>query len=757
MLNRHCVGLFGLAFVLGVDLPSFAQESQSADTVVALNQGIFEYLQGEREPERFSAAVEHFSWVIEREPDNPTALLFRALSYGRLSLAARYKKWGQRNEIDRYRETLEMRADPLGRESVTRKIAELEQGAAREDASEAERRIAESERDHFRRLERLYTLEEGNTDSELRAAQQQHIRNRSAAAQEERDRSLKTFDDMTRLLEVLDDPEAVLRLLAVVTSAKVARLEEEEARDVVERSLTLDEASAPPGALRADAAARLEEAADILAAVLDTELDEPTRVRAKFFLGVLRFRQGVPLRAELEDPVWNSRTRRRILEAEQLMVELADAAAIEDTWRSYAALYLGIIIPFRAAVEPDSNKRREILVEAERRLVQAAELDAQLERIDSTIPDLVWRQRRKVIAPLREEMPAVSPRNDVSLSLFAGTRYDTNVVLLGERTDLPRGISDESDWGFTAGAALDYTKDINEQVTLGLQARTSQLWNVEVDEFDQQTYGGAVAFQYEAVRASDDFGPVYWALQYDGDYTLLGRSGFLESHAVMPSLRVYWAGQRAQTDVLLTYEIRDYSEPLHDRRLNRDGTYLTVALAHRIKAKEMTAVYDNLGWTSWGRPSDESFKQDDPDYPNRYLSPYFAVSHSWDATAGDEFDKKTVALAVGVDAPLPWGLDLDASAVFEWEHYTQASLIDFHRRGRRDFIQDYGLALSRTFVLREGQQQNRYTPVFDRLLMTVRAHATWTDDDSNVVDRSGQAIFEYDRAVFGFSVTFTFN
>jgi hypothetical protein len=45
----------------------------------------------------------------------------------------------------------------------------------------------------------------------------------------------------------------------------------------------------------------------------------------------------------------------------------------------------------------------------------------------------------------------------------------------------------------------------------------------------------------------------------------------------------------------------------------------------------------------------------------------------------------------------------------------------------------------------------------DRLLMTVQAHATWTIDDGNVVDRLGQAVFSYDRAVYWISFAFVLN
>ena len=80
-----------------------------------------------------------------------------------------------------------------------------------------------------------------------------------------------------------------------------------------------------------------------------------------------------------------------------------------------------------------------------------------------------------------------------------------------------------------------------------------------------------------------------------------------------------------------------------------------------------------------------------------------------------------------------------------------------NRRSRRDFIQRYEIGLSRTFVLRGGQEVNRYRPKIDRVLMTLRANAMWTGADSNVVDRLGQSIFEYNRALVGVSVGFSFN
>lgn len=585
-----------------------------------------------------------------------------------------------------------------------------------------------------------------------------------ASARREKEHYLAMIDDLRLLDRAIDHPEAVIRLLEVVANAKVARADEEEARGLVRGEITPDEASGSVEPLRAAATERLDAAAEMLEALLGEVLEEDTlaRTKLKFFLGVIRFRQAIQLRAEVERKAAgpDARGRTLLVEAERIMTELADDDATDPAWRSYAALYLGMIIPHRAAApETSASQQRAILDEAERRLNQAAELDAEISQIrgiSTNIPDLVYR-RLKDIAEWREAAPAAQPRKDLSLSFFAGTRYDTNVVLLGERTDLPRDISRERDFGFTLGVAADYTWDITERLTLGLQARTSQLWNVDVHEFDQQTYGGSVALQYEVLPQKEDLGPAYLALQYDYDYTLLGRTAFLESHAITPSVRLYWADRRARTDVFVAYGIRDYFEPLFDRRYNRDGTYVTVGTVHQVKVLEMTAVYEDWALEPWGWPGDDGLAQEDPDYPRRYLTPYVGVSYAWDATAGDEFDRRAGALLLGVEMPLPWGFELDASGHLEWENYPQNSLIDYHRRGRRDLVQEYGLALSRTFVLREGNSRNRYTPVLDRLLMTIRAHAVWTLDDSNVVDRFDQAIFEYDRFVFGLNVAFTFN
>ncbi len=514
--------------------------------------------------------------------------------------------------------------------------------------------------------------------------------------------------------------------------------------------------------LRQKSAESLRQAADLLEAQLKTGFARPEdAVRTKFFLGVIRFRQALPRRTGEEPP---DRDVLMLAESERLMTELAADTSVDQAWRSYAELYLGLILPVRAGDERDAGARQELYDQALSRLQQAAQLDVKTDETGReqsasrmAIPEIVAKQRESIAAWRTAAASGFQPRNDITLALSTGFHRDTNVVLLGERTDLPRGVSDPEDFGFPAAALIDYTLDLNEKWALGAQARTTQLWHCDIDEFDEQRYGASVALQYRLVAQDDDFGPVYLRLQYDYDYTLLGRGAFLENQALSPNLRMYWAEARAQTDLYAQYELRDYREQLSDRRFDRDGDYITLGIVQSYQWVSMTDWYRGRGVEPWGFADDDALWQEDPDVERRWLTPYVGLEYSWDSTNGDEFDQKEIALRSGVLLPLPYGIDLDAGMQFQWQDYAHGSLVDFHRRSRNDFIQEYTFGLTRTFVLRPGTARNRYTPVMDRVLMTVRAHVSWTDDDSNVVNRAGEAIFSYDRAIYGISMAFSFN
>ena len=105
-----------------------------------------------------------------------------------------------------------------------------------------------------------------------------------------------------------------------------------------------------------------------------------------------------------------------------------------------------------------------------------------------------------------------------------------------------------------------------------------------MDEFDQQTYGGTIALQYELAPKGDSFGPVFAGLQYDYDYTLLGRASFLGSHGIRPSLRFFWDDRMGESEIYFRYDLRDYFEKLIDPRFNRDGNYFTLGASSYCNA-----------------------------------------------------------------------------------------------------------------------------------------------------------------------------
>ncbi len=765
-MNKRMV-MLGLIWI-AASAPLRAQDgglpSEPPEAAVDLHEGILLYLRAQN-PDELSQAVDRFTAVLSAAPQHRAALLFRALAHGESGLLQRGRRLVAEDRIRQIDQILEIRLDPTQRQQIEEAIAALEQRLADESLEPAERLIAQTELNQRQGF--LQDLEDQApiSDDELRSERDGNVAELRTATAAERVSYGRMVADLGALIRLLDRPEAVVRLLDVIAQSKVARLDEDEAVRVQRREITADEASASVRQLRANATRALGQTAAALESMLkDGIADAEDRVRTQFFLGVIRYRQGVPRRADQEAP---DTDYARLGEAERIMAGIAGDQAVGFSWRSYASLYLGLIIPFRAGTEPDANARAAILDEAERRLTDAARLDTVLptepdgeptSASREAIPLLVARQREQILA-LRTAPVSTTPRrrNDIQISTSMGLHYDTNVVLLGERTDLPRGVSDKKDFGLGAGLFVDYTLDLNDKWTLGLQLRTTQIWHCEIDEFDEQRYGGSAALQYELMPERDGTGPIHVRLQYDYDYTLLGRDGFLSAQNISPNLRFFWNERRAETNLYVTYGLRNYFEPLYDRRYNRDGEYISMGAVQSYKLYDMAEHYRSKGIEPWGGTNDELLAQDDEDYPARYLKPFLGVEYGWDSTDGDEFDQNEYTLLAGIRVPLPYGFDLDAAADFSWQEYRHGSLIDYHRRARRDFIQRYSLGVARTFVLRGGQAVNRYTPTIDRVLMTIRAHAAWTLDDSNVVDRLGQAIFEYDRAIYGLSVAFSFN
>ena len=746
--------LVACVFLSGVPASLSAQTTTPADVQVNVSEGIYHFLQGNRAG--YEKALELFTAALEEAPDHPAALLFRALSHGRIGLDILRNKNKATNSAEAWEQTAELRANSARSQEMQAEVAKLEALLEEDTDKSAEWVLNQSALVGLQSVLTNFQDAEDYTDAQVQEKTREKQLAAFALAEEELGQYRSMRQDLERLLASLEDPETVVGLLRVIAIAKIARIDEEKALGI--KSGVLPEG--PVSALRESALSLLAETASALQDMQSgaTGMDA---VRTNFFLGVIRFRQAVPRRMPGEQYAVEPEL---LAQAESLMSELADSPQVDDRWRSYSALYLGLIIPFRATHALDMQSRTVALDEANRRLNQALALDIarpdpQADPVSTSdyIPNVVRRQRVQIEAMRGQEPSAPRRTNDIQFSLAIGAHYDTNVPLLGENTALPRDFGDEEDFGFTLGFAIDYTLSLSDKWMLGAQARTSQLWHVDIDEFDEQRYGGSIAFQYELAPYKQSFGPVHLRLQYDYDYILLGRGAFVEAHRITPNLRVFWNDRKAETNLFFSYEIRDYREKLSETRFDRDGIYPEIGIVQSYKLVDMTPIYEAKGWEPWGHKNDDAMRQDDPDYPARFLTPYIGFQYSWDSTDGDEFDQNEFMFLAGALVPLPGGWDFTASAELQYQDYRHPSLVDFRRRPRRDFVQTYGVALSRTFVLRGGDPVNRYTPTADRLLMTVRAHATYTDDDSNVIDRLDEGIFTYDRTIFGLTFGFTFN
>ncbi len=768
---------FGVAavFVMAVGgrcLEANAQEAATPETIVDLNQGIYEYLQGtSRGGTTYPAAIEHLNAVLEVAPDDRTALLFRALVHGRMGLEELRTRLGMELHALVVEQVLSIRDDPKARQRFESDFRECEAMLEQSTLSPTDVIMLTAKKE---RLDDIKAEIDDNLERTREQIEEDLRSDRQAiheAALKEREHYSLMVADLERLNTALEKAGVPMRplnvgLLDVVAKSKIARIDAEEAARIKDG----DAAAETPGdtveALRKRANVMLAETADLLQGMLDRDLQGEDAVRTKFFLGVIRFREAIPRVGKHEIAEVD---HSRLDDARRIMEDLAEDEGVDLRWRSYASLYLGLMLPIQAQSKIEASTRNELLDRAEHFLGLAVTLDTEtpagrppVSLSHGIIPGVVVRQREDVIKTLREAKTTVAAQNDIQFSLFVGAHRDTNVVLLGERTDLPRDISRTKDFGFTLGAAIDYTYNLGnidpsyDRWTIGLRGRTTQLWNVDVSAFDEQTYGTTMALQYEVMEKRGDFGPIFFRLQYDYSYTNLGRAAFLGSNTLRPDLRVYWWNRRAETSVYFSYERRKYHEPLFDVRFDRTGNYFSFGVTQSARLIEMTPFFEKLGLPAWG-PDDDELKQDDPEYPKRYFTPYIGLEYSWDSTNGDEFDQNEYQLLLGLAMPLPWGWQFDASGAFQWQDYRKGSLTDFHRRPRRDLVQEYNVGVQRTFVLEAGEAVNRYTPRIDRTLMTVRAHGRWTNDDSNVIDRSGQGIFSYDRVFYGITVAFAFN
>ena len=366
---------------------------------------------------------------------------------------------------------------------------------------------------------------------------------------------------------------------------------------------------------------------------------------------------------------------------------------------------------------PYTTFYRGLVLTRIRRPEEAREVFAE---VPDLAPGTALAQRAESLAQQVEE-PAGGA---FGATVRIGSAFDSNVVLLGDDTALPRDLSSKEDWRFGIETDLSYAYSVppealaaGESLTVGIGGLTYSSWHAAVEEFDVQTYGGRAFVNYEPIT------DLFVGVQYDYDYNLVGNEPFLSRNRVTPLIKIIeWrdraddapADPRTWTTVFYSYETRDYFEPMTDERLDRDGSYHIVGVVQDINLL---------------RPWEDD---------ERWLAARVGYRFHRASTQGEDFDANVQTITGGFDVPLPWGLTFDVSGEWSWEDYTRPSTIDFGRSARQDFVHRYLFGLTK--------QINRH--------LAVRAVGNLILDDSIVLDRFNQAPFSYDRANYGISVIY---
>lgn len=529
-------------------------------------------------------------------------------------------------------------------------------------------------------------------------------------------------------------------------------------------------------------------------------------IRGQYYLGVVDYRRSlaprVPgqeyfTRVDTDDP----KARQSYAEARQIFNSLADAGELVKVLKSegpmadraaralqnssfvlrnrydenavgryYAAsanLYLGLM----TAIDPAlADKPVERLNQASVFLNRAAQLDrsppnAQEPEISLT-KDTIPLSTGKVIHELEEatKVAEAKPLNDFTVSWGIGYVYDTNVILLGRDTQVANGKGRKNDSRIPGLIHLGYTADLDafkpgdpflRRWQVFVEGRSSATWNANIYDFNEQMYGATANLRYELLGPRDKVQNVngaYLNWRYDYDYIMLGNDGFLRVNRIRPSLDLFAFDGVFQPSLHFTFEDRNYLETLSDERFDRDGNYLSGGFNLHFDLGKWVDAEHLWGKDAWGVAAPH---KDDPDW-RRPLELDAGLDFTSNATQGDEFDYNSGILNAGVRFPLPWGIDFFYNAIFEWQKYWQHSLVDRNRLPREDFIQEHGFRLERKFYLTNYPKdfENARPLQLNRLVMTVFGDLRFTIDDSNVRDRLGQSVFEYNRVWYGAGLRF---
>lgn len=389
--------------------------------------------------------------------------------------------------------------------------------------------------------------------------------------------------------------------------------------------------------------------------------------------------------------------------------DLAPLAADESSpFTDYASFYMGLAHA--------------------RRLDKTGARD-QLGRVIQRDPEGELGQTAQRVLQQLEEVETVSPLA-WGMRFELGNMYDTNVSLLGDDTSPAIPVDHKDDYRFALQSEFWADYQPNEGPLkdwhFNVGARIYDSWHPSLGEYNVQNYamnlyvGRKLYADRDAFLSFSEIG-----LRYDYDYALVGNDGFLSRNSLMAMIYLEELAGRGRTYIEGGDQYREYEEWLYNTSFDRDGNYWTIALLQEFDVAEVPDAWRY------------SFEDTMP----RWVTVRLGYRHDNNSTIGDEFDFDANTLIAGVDVPLPWNMEFGFNSEFEWQNYWQNSQIDYRRRQRDDFIQRYMFSLGR-----------RFNEWFELV-----AHISWTNDDSNVKNRLGGAVFSYDRVIYGLTARITFD
>ncbi len=445
-----------------------------------------------------------------------------------------------------------------------------------------------------------------------------------------------------------------------------------------------------------------------------------------------------------------------ILQGAQQALERAQVLAEEDAaqerlapagleaFRTVLAYYRGLL----AIVRSDHPGARELFSDVATR-AEGTDLARNAQAIVSRLDEV------DATNPARLQLPVPAPVGPWEFDgrLRFGNGYDTNVVLLGKDTNLPRGYRRQDD--YFAGVQADFNLSryiskseapwVGESLTVGLGGGASATWQPNVSEFDVNRYPGRTYVNWQPIR------DLYLGLQYEYSYTQLGHKPYISSQRLSPVVSKIWrapgaggsALEAGRTDVYYTHDERNYLDRLTDFRLNRDGVYQALGFQHTfnlMRGEELPYL----------RAYFDAHDRERALFGNDWLSFTLGYEYRDEQTVGTEFDLCGHALTWGLNVPLPYRLALQCRGEFSWADYNAASIFDYDRKERMDFLQRYDLSVVYWFI-RRGEDKN--LPTLD---VRLRTGVEMTFQNSNIWNRLGEDIYEYDRAIYGMALEVDF-